>query len=190
MQGHTENGVKEALDSAPLPDDQVRLRTGVVLRIVQPSLFAVTEVQRQMAREAPAVPTVRNVDQDRDEPNESDPDYIRAKEAHDALLGTRLYDVALVTGTEVVSVPEGFPTIDSDEWVDDLAFLGITAAPGGKARHSQWIKYIAAKETDEFTLLLKLVMGRIGTSEEEVAEALETFPGVATRGIPDTANRP
>lgn len=181
------NGTEE---SEALPPGHMRLATGVVLEVVEASIFAIEKVQRRLIAQEPKPPMVMSRDEAHQEPNESDPEYQKQMLIYKADLTEKTYEIALATGTRIVSLPEGFPTPESEEWSNDLAEFQIEVAQKNPFRYADWIKYVAGKGPTDFARLLKAVMMGVGTTEKEVAEALETFPGVAPRGIPDTANRP
>lgn len=165
-------------------DDRVTLSTGVVLRLKQPSGWAVTEVTRQMMRERPKPPVLHNPDADRDEENEADPDYQAALTDWDNRLLERKYEVVIATGTEVESVPSGMPAPNDPAWEEMLAALGIPqpAEMTPTQRYIRWVKYVAAPAWPEDWMLLVLrTAPRAGTPEVEVAAAAESFRGDAQR---------
>ena len=160
------------------------LSTGVVLRLKRPSAWALTEVQRQMAREAPKPPVVYNADKDREEPNESDPRYWEALAEHATRLTERLYEVVIATGTEIASLPDGFPGPDDPIWRENLEAVGIELPPPDRKRPSYiaWIKYVAAPVNEDWQALYAPLLRQIGTAEEDVAAALAAFRGNTERG--------
>lgn len=159
------------------------MSTGVVFRRGKPSSWALTEVGRQMAAEAPKVPVLYNEDKGRSEPNDADPDYQAALSEHQTRIMERQYAVIVATGTAVESIPEGFPAVDSEEWVEMLDAIGIPCPPKmtKMERYLCWVKYVAAPLNDDWLVLYEPLVRQIGTTEADVAAATETFPGDAER---------
>lgn len=159
------------------------MSTGVVFRLRQPAIWAIQAIQRQMAGQAPKVPVIFIESKGREEENESDPDYQNALALHRADLTERLYDAVLVTGSEVVSVPDGIPAHDSSEFRDLLDTMGFALDANMQRRYVQWVKYIAAPDLAEcadklFSPLLRLM----GTREDDVADAIDVFRSGEERG--------
>ena len=158
-------------------DGKLTLTTGVVLRIGDVPAWAFQEIQKQMRLERPKVPVVHIEAKDRDEPNPNDPDYVDAIAAYDAKHTEKLMDMAIMLGTEMESVPDGFPKPDDEGWTEKLKKLGI-AIPDNKdldARYLSWVKLCAAR-TDKDLGSLILACGRnAGVTEEDAAEAAASF---------------
>lgn len=155
----------------------ITLSTGVVLRRRMPSSWAMAEVHRQMAAQRPQPPMISNPDRGRMEPNEADPDYRQALIDHADRELERLYHVIVATATQIEFVPEGFPSLESSDWVEMLDVIGVPCPPGmGKQeRYLRWVKYIAAPLNDDWLMLLNDVRRDVGTPEEDVAVAADTF---------------
>lgn len=181
------NGTEE---TEALPANHIQLATGVVLEVVEASIFAIQKVQSRLAKEEPQPPMVTSSDEAHQEPNESDPEYARQIAEWKANLVEKSYEVAVATGTKIVTLPDGFPNVESTEWSETLAVFGVEVAETGPLRYADWIKYEAAKGPSDFARLLKAVMTGIGTTEQEVAEAIATFQGVASGGGSDEAGSP
>jgi hypothetical protein len=159
----------------------VTMSTGVVFRITQPSTWAITDVGRQMATEEPEVPMVYITDRDRSEPNASDPAYRKAYSAHLLRLIERQYEVMIATGTEVVSVPDGFPGVD-DDWRSRLLGVGVRLSDRPERRYVEWVKYVAAPLNEDWQALIAPLYRQVGTPEEDVAVAVAAFRSVPERG--------
>lgn len=162
----------------------ITLSTGVVLLVQRAPSWAIVEVRRQMAREAPQPPVLHNPDKGRDEPNEADPAYLAALEAHAIRTAERLYDVAIALAMRVVSRPEDVPAPESEAWRESLAWLGIPLSDGAdpRRRFAEWIKYVAAPDEREWTVLMMPLLNAVGTLEEDVAAATAAFRRDGQRG--------
>lgn len=163
-------------DTAPAAE-LITLSTGVVLRLRQPSTWAVTEVVRQMMKDRPEPPVLPNPDRGRDEVNEADPDYQAALVAWDDRLLERKYEVVIATGTRVESLPADMPACESAEWLEVLAAVGLPqpAEMTATERYIRWVKYVAAPALTDWIALIQGMQPRAGTPETEVAAAAETF---------------
>src|SRR3990172_5858636 len=95
---------------------------------------------------------------------------------------TAANDAMLLLGTRVVSVPEGFAALESEEWVEELGALGIAVEP--RMRRLAWLKFWAVRTAQDATTVLTAVMRCTGVREEDVADAADSFRGGATR-LPD-----
>ncbi len=167
-----------------LPGECVMLTSGVILRLRQPSTWAVTEVVRQMAAIRPQPPILHDPDRGRDEPNEADPDYQAALRAHEDRELERKYEVVIATGTTVEHVPADVPGMDDPAWLEMLAALGIPqpAEMTPSERYIRWVKYVAAPAQEDWLMLVTGLRPRVGTPEEAVATAASTFRSDAERG--------
>ena len=155
--------------------DTVRVSTGVVFRLKQPSAWAVTARQKRHDDAAPKPPVWRNPDKERDEPNEADPDYRRALERHEAARTEMLFETLVLTGTEVAELPDGLPSHDTPGWETALTFMGIEVPADGAGRYVAWVKYLAAPGNVDWTALHTPLLIAMGTTEEDVASAIATF---------------
>lgn len=155
----------------------ITLSSGVVLRRGQPAVWAITEVERQMAPERPKPPMLENPDRGRAEPNEADPDYQDALADWGTRVMERRYQVIIATSTRIERIPEGVPDPYDPQWVEMLAALGI-ACPADMTeseRYLRWVKFVAAPANEDWLALYAGVPRQIGVPEEDVAAAQETF---------------
>lgn len=155
--------------------EELTVSTGVVFRLRTPSAWAQTNVQRQMARTQPQPPIVHIEEKGRDEPNPADPAYLEALGQHELTLRERLYEVTIATGTEVLSVPDGFPTVEDESWRKTLLGAGVELSDNPDRRYIEWVKYCAAPANEDWLRLYSPLLRRVGTPEEDVAEATKTF---------------
>ena len=167
--------------------DTVRVSTGVVFRLKQPSTWAVTAVQRRHNEAAPKPPVWRNPDKERDEPNEADPDYRRALERHEEQRTEVMFEALVLTGAEVHSLPDGIPPHDAPGWETALKHLGIDVPADGPGRYVAWVKYLAAPGNPDWTAIYGPLLMLVGTAEEDVATAMATFRRLSERGTDNGA---
>jgi hypothetical protein len=89
---------------------------GVKIRIIPVSTALVEEVTNRI--EDPVVPMWHNPDKDRDEPNPSDPAYLRAVDKANRARGIAVMDVMCMFGAELV---DGVP--EDNTWINKLRFM-------------------------------------------------------------------
>ncbi len=154
----------------------VTLSTGAVFKIRQVSPMLVSDLTRRYPE--PKVPMIKIEGKARSEPNPSDPDYIEAHEEWKHKMIAVAYDALVMFGTELVSLPEGLPGPESDEWVENMSLLGYEPdLSHPKRRYLAWVKYVAATNDEDVARLNGQVVAESGTPEEEVTKAAESFPG-------------
>lgn len=169
--------------------ERITLDNGIVISIksVPP------QVMRQATRHLPEppVPVVHLQDADRDEENPNDPRYRIALMQWENDKAQAQLTVALLLGTAVESVPEGFQRPEDTEWVDDIMAAAAimestppTIPADGKGRYLAWLRlYAITSELDTFVLTRALVTG-FALTEEEVQNAAASF----RRDIADATN--
>ncbi len=167
-------------------DDHATLKSGVVLKLESPSPMALKDALDAMGKE-PEVPKVWIEEKDREELNESDPDYQFALMAWQAEAVTRALNVFILTGTSEESRPDGMEGPEEDEFRETLEALQIPVAPSIKGRYLQWVKYVAAKDKEDLQALSLELGRRAGTSEEDVQLALDSFRGSQGRATDNGA---
>jgi hypothetical protein len=163
------------------PEDGITtLTTGVRVRLKSVSSSLVAEVMGRV--QDPEVPIFHDEEKDRDLPNPNDPGYLRALDDAETQRNQVATDAMLVFGVELVD-----PLPKNEDWIEELAFLGIEVDKSSKlATEFAYKKYIAVGTPD-----LPLVYGASSpVSATEVAQALESFPdnseGDSTTGTPDS----
>lgn len=160
-----------------LPHSHLKLSSGVVLRTKQVPILRLQAVANKI--KPPKMEDYSYYDADREETiiNPNHPEYLQAMEAYHLQQGMAVMDALIVFGTEIVSVPEGVAPLESDEWLEDLKFVGIEVVEGSKlARYLSWVRYVAAVTEADIALITKKAASASGTSEEMVATAIENFP--------------
>ncbi len=163
-----------------LDGDLATLKTGVVLKLDAPSPMALKDAMDAMVKDhpEPTVPKVWTEDKNREEPNESDPDYRLALMRWNVEASTRALSVFILTGTKEESRPEGLEGPEDDDFRETVEVLRIPLASSRKGRYLQWVNYIAAKDPDDLRELAAELGRRAGTAEEDVQQALDSFRGV------------
>ena len=155
-------------------DDIIRLSTGVVLTPKKVSPFLFQEVSNKF--KYPPVPKVFDENKDREIENPMHPAYLAACEEVDLNRSMAMIDGTIALGTTLVSIPEGFPTPDDEDWLDDLEGIEIVIDRNNKRlRYRTWIKYIAAPSVSDVQQILTKVLRTIGVKEDAVAEAIANF---------------
>ena len=157
----------------------VDLSTGVSLKIRPVPRHFLYEVSRRFVRPKP--PMV-DVGKGRLEENPGDPDYAEALERYLGDVATAGTDAALLFGTDIDHIPEGFPGPDSQEFIEQMEILGLERLDSEKARYLYWVKSIAAPLTNDINTLLE-ELGRLsGVAESDVEDAVARFRSVTSRG--------
>lgn len=172
-------GVKdETTQAGPSDPGLVTLSSGVVLRVraVSTSLFA--DLMAEM--EGPRPPVVFIESKGREEENPDDPDYLAAKQAHQARVAKAMSDAVIVLGTELESLPDGFPGPEDPVWNAQMRALG-RRFEGEQDRYLAWVKYQAGKETTDFQTIWEAVGRQASVLERDAHAAARRFPGRAGR---------
>jgi hypothetical protein len=137
--------------------------TGIVgrLKAVSPSLVD-TVVSRI---KEPKIPVWHDPDKDRDEPNPSNPDYLAALEQFNHDRGIAAMDAMIMFGVEL---KDGLP--EDDEWVDELAILGIPVDKTSKTAKLFAYKRYKATGQPEVDAIMRVFQGGQG-----VASSMRSF---------------
>jgi len=156
-----------------------------VFRVTGAPLHAFDAARRKLETRMPQVPKVYIESKGREEYNPHDPRYLQELELYEADLVERLYDVAIMLGSEIESVPEGTDRPEDQGWVDVLAEADLADEVPGldrpKGRYLAWVKYYAAPTVDDNAMLISTVERLMGVTEEGVAEAAKLFRNRAER---------
>lgn len=159
--------------------NHIRLSTGVVLRKKVYSKLLLKRVHDQFP--SPKPPRVFLEEKGREEENPNDPAYLEAVERHASDLGERMIDAAIIKGTEIVSVPDGFSRPEDTEWQEENAAMSIEVPQSRAMRYLFWVKYEAAPADDDMVKLLRELLSMHGVTEEAVATEMDKFPGETAR---------
>ena len=154
----------------------LELSSGVVLELGRAAPLVLTNVTKEMneSNPPPKPPIVYSEEKSREEPNENDPQYLKAQSEWNAFLTLRVIDVLIATSSKVKSIPDGMISHDSDEFLELLEISGITPRRTKMGLYTQWIQLVGAQKDDIGQIGIALL--RItGVAEESVAEAEATF---------------
>lgn len=136
---------------------------------------------------APEVPKVYIKDDERFEDNPNDPDYLQAVTAYTLAQRLVMLNLMFLRGTEIVSIPDGLPRPEDDEWIENLeadakiiGFALEIPRANSRERYLSWMRLFALANAEDLAKAEVAVM-RASLTEEEVAEAAETFRSVQER---------
>lgn len=124
------------------PPGELMLSTGVVLKIRAVAKSFIYQVTQSI--EPPEVPVVWVAEKETNIENPDDPDYTEKLETWAVEIANASTDVALLRGTTIVKIPDGFMGPDDEEWVDEMKLLGLPMIDNQRARYLAWVKAIAA----------------------------------------------
>lgn len=131
--------------------------------------------QAELEKTKPKPPMVFIQSKNRSEENPNDPKYIEELLLWASGNIVRTYEILLMTGTELHSVPDSVMKADSPEFAELCEGMGIPVDKNRVRRYVQWIEFVACKSSTEFGRLRSILLNFAGTSEAEVAQALKTF---------------
>jgi hypothetical protein len=129
-------------------------------------------------------------DKGREEENPNDPDYKQALLDVSWKRGETVIAVYLTVGTSIISMPDTMEPMESSNWLETLAFLGVEVPDSKRARYLAWLKFYVLSD-DDLTKLTQAVMRYSGvTLEVDVQEAQASFrsdtQGDTNNGVPTT----
>ncbi|NPU89981.1 MAG: hypothetical protein HPY87_08915 [Fervidobacterium sp.] len=155
----------------------VTLSTGVVVKGEPVSAFALLHATQKIKK--PKVPRYYNSDTGREEDNPHHPDYIDAMNEYNAEIASAYIDCILTLGIKIVSVPDKFPKIDSDDWYSPLVAIGLINPDdmnNPTLRKIAYLKYICIRsESSDMELIMEAVGQKTGVLEKEVDQASDLF---------------
>lgn len=170
-----EEKVVEAIDEMEADDALITLSTGVVLRGKAAPAMALIKVKAHFLRPKP--PLWKSETLGRMIENPDDPIYKEQLDNHKTESTAAMLNTLILLGTDLVSVPKGFPKPESDDWLDELYEIGIEIHPEKKRwRYLNWVMFKAAPKSQD-TELISEVVGRLSGVSERDVQAAEEFPG-------------
>jgi hypothetical protein len=122
----------------------------------------------------PEVPIWHNEEKDRDEPNPSDPDYLKALEEANRARGVAAIDTMALFGIDIETMPE------SDAWLKKLQYMqkrDLIDISGYDLEDDQEREFVFKRFIAVNNIILKKIMAVSGITEEEVAAAERSFRG-------------
>lgn len=158
-----------------VPDTYTLKSSGVVVRIKKVSPMLIGNIQRKYKPKEP--PALYDENLGRETRNPNHPDYLRYLDDLNEEFSLRAAEVLIGAGVQVIKVPEGVPTLDSDEWMEDLElFLYDEDIPQkGRGRELAWLLYVIFTDLEEMSEVSRLVARKSGISKEEVQNQIEGF---------------
>lgn len=171
----TEEKVVEAVEQEKLDKSLITLSTGVVLRGKPAPALALVRTLSFFPRPKP--PTYFNEKMGRELENPDDPDYLERIQAYRTESAAAMLNALILYGTELESVPRGFPKPESNDWLDEYSLLGLPAFPEKKSwRYLTWIMFKAAPKAED-TQRIQEVVGSLSGVPEKAVQTAEEFPG-------------
>lgn len=165
---------EEILETGAVIYDNTVMSTGVVLSYKPVSNLTFNELMKRYKKPSP--PSVFNDDLGRNETNEFDPVYIDAVNKYNQDISMGMIDIVILLGTELVSIPEGFPKLEDDDWIDTLEILDININGGNaKRRYLAWVKYVVCSASSDMEKMLDGVGRLSGVTEGDVAQSAQSF---------------
>lgn len=164
---------KERLESNSGTDRIVELPYGVKAKLNPVPASLIDEVTNKI--EEPEVPLWHNEDKNRDEPNPSDPEYLKAVGEANRQRGLAVLDATAMFGLELI---DGLPKDES--WITKLKYMNKRGLidlsefdlDDEMDREFLFKRFIAADMT-----IMNKITRMSGISEEEVSNAERSFRG-------------
>lgn len=156
------------------------LSSGVVVKAKPLPVGYGANIARQHQTKKPKPPRLFVAELGRDEENPDDPDYLDALRQWQVDFAMSSLNLAMSFGLEIVSVPEGMMTYNSDEFKATLSFLG----DDGTMPFVKWLQIIAAPTLEDLTIISNLPGFQAGVQEVGVQAEVETFRPTKARRTP------
>jgi len=116
------------------------------------------------------------------EPNPDDPEYIAALRERTLNISEAVQRLTLLRGVEVVGLPEDIkPFEEDDDWLEELAWLGVVVPTSPAARYVEWLRYRVITTADDYEKIQSMCNRLSGVTEEDIAEAEKLFPDLRGR---------
>lgn len=159
--------------STPVAPERIALSSGVVLEVFAGmSLNAINDIDSRFP--TPSVPIVE-IDGRKVE-NPDSPTYKKMVDLNERKKGLAVVDSIIILCTRLVSRPDGIDDPESDEWAEKIELLGYAQPRGRMGRYLLWVKLVAAPSDQDWAKLASAAARRVGVREEDVQQALATFP--------------
>lgn len=144
----------------------VVLSSGVRAKVKSVTASLIDQVTAKI--KDPEVPMWHNPEKDRDEPNYTDPKYIRAMREKERERGIAAMDAIIMFGIELI---DEIPDPEKDPWLQKLRMLGIDIDPQSPLEiEFAYKKYVAISPED-----VELVTAKSGISAEDIEAAEQSF---------------
>lgn len=157
--------------------DVIEFSTGVKLKVkeqMNPSV--IIDILADLESVRPEPPTVYVEAIDREEINLEDPEYLKRLGRWEIVGSRRMVDALILIGTELLLIPKGIDKPEDSGWIGMLEVLGFKLNRRNKAaRYLAWVKHVAIKTEDDWTVITENVGRRAGVSESDVQRAQSSF---------------
>lgn len=163
------------IDSIVEPSDPTIFvsKNNIKFKLNKVSKMLIVEAGRKIKEPKP--PKWFNEEKGRHEENPLDPEYVEELSNVNWKRGSITIAVYLTMGCKVIELPPEIEPVNSEEWVETLAELGVEVSKNPKSRFVEWLKYYAI-EDDDLSALVTQIMAISGiVLEKEVKEAEATF---------------
>lgn len=176
MSDDVDTRVVRAVDDANKPQDNlIRLSSGVVLRGKQAAPMVLIEVMSAFPRPKPPTHFVEAMGREMENPD--NPDYIERVKNWNTEQSNATLTALIISGTELVSLPDGMSGPDDKQWLEEYGLLGLQMLPDNKTwRYLRWVQYKAAPSAEDVKKLVEVV-GRLSGVPEKAVKSAEDFPG-------------
>ena len=161
--------------------DRIELANGIVLALKTVPPLLIGDAARRVPQ--PPIPVVHSEAKDRDEENPADPQYLQDLVKWRAERDEAGLNVALIMGTEPVTIPDGMYPPSSDEWITEIeaTYAAIDMDPPEidrdreAARYLAWCRLYAFSTEYDLVRITAILTSAIAVSEEDVRGIVDSF---------------
>lgn len=154
-----------------LPDNCIRLHSGVILQIIGIAQDSYVAIINEYARHEPKPPVVMLKSKGREEANPNDPAYIQNHNLWLAERDNALLNSIYVFGTRIWSIPDNVAGPDDASTIEDLELAGRLVRNTPKGRFVSWLMHCIKLTKEEKSDIFKTAGRQIGVMEADVSEA-------------------
>lgn len=174
--------VSEELDKSEENEVCLTLSNGVRVRLTPPPMLATQLIAKQHPEPRPPVVEVTGDDgRTWQEENPNDPDYQRALAERRLLLSETLLKIVLLKSMHLEYIPDTVIPFESDEWREELSYLGVEVPEDPRTQKLYWIRYEILGVPKDFEKVQDASARLSGASEEDIAEAEARFRSLSER---------
>jgi hypothetical protein len=163
---------KQRIASNGYEPNIITLKTGDVVEILPVSASLIDEVTSRV--KDPEIPMWHNDDKGRDEPNPSDPVYVRELADIERQRGIAALDAMIMFGVKLV---DGVP--EDERWLDNLKFMemqGLLDLESYNLDDELTREFLYKRFIAVDTPLITLISEVSGMTGEEIEQAQKSFP--------------
>lgn len=158
----------------PADDRLITLSTGVVLKGRQVNPLVLTRLMGNNPKPRPPRHFIPVMGREMENPD--DPDYIEAVKQWKVENSDALARAMILLGTQLHSLPEGFPGPDDPSWTNEYGLLGFEIRDDEKWRYLNWVQFKAIANEGDVRAIIQVV-GRLSGVREADVKSAEAFPG-------------